>query len=47
LEGGPAANRAERIERFEKHRPVIEAAALAKCRTAGDSVVVESEDLKV
>lgn len=46
LEGGPAANRAERIERFEKHRPVIEAAALAKCDRSGGAVTVRSEDLK-
>lgn len=46
-EGGPAANRAERIERFEKHRPVIEAAALAKCNKAGGVVVIERKDLKI
>lgn len=47
LEGGPAANRAERIERFEKRRPIIEAAALAKCAKDDSTVTIESGDLEV
>lgn len=44
LEGGPAANRAERIARFERHRQAIEAAALAKCGPDGGDVFVDRID---
>lgn len=47
LEVGPAANRAERLERFEKHRPVIEAAVLAKCGKGDQSVTIEPGDLNI
>ena len=38
LEGKPAANRAERLEWFERHRPQIEAAAIAKRHSAASDV---------
>ena len=49
LEGGePAVNRADRLARFERHRPTIEAAALKKCSGGAGrdgSVVLGPEDV--
>lgn len=50
LEGGePAVNRPDRLARFERHRPTIEAAALAKCRCAKEQrepIIITAEDVQ-
>ena len=48
LESEKAASRAERLARFEKHRPAIEAAALhkfAEGNPSGAPMTVEADDV--
>ncbi|MBS7543196.1 DUF1488 family protein [Ancylobacter oerskovii] len=45
LEGGKAADRAERLNRFEKHRSAIEVAARRKFDASEREVVVEASDV--
>ena len=48
FEGKPAATRVERLEWFERHRPQIEAAAIAKRHSAGpdvSTILIGAEDL--
>ncbi|MCB4767833.1 DUF1488 domain-containing protein [Ancylobacter sp. Lp-2] len=44
LEGGKAADRAERLERFEKHRSAIEVAARRKAVNANGIVTVNADE---
>lgn len=45
LEGGKAADRAERLERFEKHRSAIDVAARRKYRESGGEVTLEADEV--
>jgi hypothetical protein len=45
LEDSPAANRNERLDRFEMHRPVIEAAALAKLGDSDRTITLDVDDV--
>ncbi|MBS7537439.1 DUF1488 family protein [Ancylobacter lacus] len=47
--GGPAVNTSDRLARFERHRPAIEAAAMAKCRVTDaqpEAILLEASDVK-
>ncbi|MCK0197761.1 DUF1488 domain-containing protein [Ancylobacter sp. 6x-1] len=50
LEGsGPAVNTPDRLARFERHRPAIEAAAMAKCKVEEeqpDAITLEADDVR-
>ena len=45
LEEGRAVSRNDRLNRFELHRPVIEAAALAKLGESDETITLDADDV--
>lgn len=45
LEDSAAINRNERLDRFEIHRPIIEAAAFAKLGDSDQPITISAEDV--
>lgn len=45
LEEGPAVSRNDRLNRFEMHRPIIEAAALAKLSDSDKPITLDADDV--